>query len=66
MLVECIQNNDLEQMVQLWNQRRAHAVVGVSVIKNREGKTMLQGLCLKKYLQYINGEKWPTYQEMVS
>ena len=47
MLVECIQNNDLEQMVQLWNQRRAHAVVGVSVIKNREGKTMLQGLCLK-------------------
>ena len=47
MLVECIKNNDLEQMVQLWNQRRAHAVVGVSVTKNRDGKTMLQGLCLK-------------------
>ena len=47
MLVECIQNDDLEQLGQLWNQRRAHAVVGVSVIKNREGKTMLQGLCLE-------------------
>ena len=53
MLVECIKNNDLEQMGQLWNQRQAHAVVGVSVIKNREGKTMLQGLWFKKYLQYF-------------
>ena len=34
-------------MGQLWNQRQAHAVVGVSVIKNREGKTMLQGLWFK-------------------
>ena len=47
MLVECIKNNDLEQMGQLWNQRQAHAVVGVSVTKNRDGKTMLQGLCFK-------------------
>ena len=44
-MVECIKNNDLGTLSQLWNQRQAHAVVGVNVTKNKDGKTMLLGVC---------------------
>ena len=47
-MVECIKNNDLGTLSQLWNQRQAHAVVGVNVTKNKDGKTMLLGVCLTK------------------
>ena len=43
LMVQCIKANNLDQLGQLWQNRKAHAVVGVGVTKNKAGKPALSG-----------------------
>lgn len=43
MMVHCIKAKNLDQLDQIWQSRKAHAVVGVGVTKSKAGKPTLSG-----------------------